>query len=74
MRTMTKPIAVKIILPDVYNIPILFTADLIALHQVLGAFIQKHQLADERMLKEIEWVTSMSIIRPLCECEEEEDV
>jgi hypothetical protein len=32
---MTKPIAFKIILPDIYNIPILFTADLIALHSIL---------------------------------------
>jgi len=67
---MTKPIAFKIILPDVYHIPVLFTADLIALHQFLGEIIQKYQLADERLLKEAEWIVGMSKVKALCPCNE----
>lgn len=67
---MPKPVAFKIVLPDIYNIPILFVADLIALHEVLGDIIRKYQLADERMLKEAAWEAKMAGIKPLCECEE----
>lgn len=68
---MTKPIAFKITLPDIYNIPILFTADLIALHNILGELIQKYQLADERLLREAGWIVDMAKVKPLCECEED---